>query len=65
MPADHVRLSWAAAAKRNKLYVKQTLSSNRFLNGYNSVLNVTVADESYGTILSNDMSEYVLVKQGE
>ncbi|XP_023121914.1 solute carrier family 15 member 1b [Amphiprion ocellaris] len=36
----------------------------RILNGFNSTLNVTVGDEGFGDIVTNNMSEYIEVAQG-
>ncbi|XP_051799316.1 solute carrier family 15 member 1b [Acanthochromis polyacanthus] len=36
----------------------------RFLNGFNTTLNVTVGDETFGAIVTYNMSEYVAVSQG-
>ncbi|XP_028323840.1 solute carrier family 15 member 1-like [Gouania willdenowi] len=40
-------------------------NSIRFLNGFNSVLNVSVGSQSFGDIITNNMSKYVDIPQGE
>uniref|UniRef100_A0A8C5HFK4 Solute carrier family 15 member 1-like n=1 Tax=Gouania willdenowi TaxID=441366 RepID=A0A8C5HFK4_GOUWI len=46
--------------------INQTLfCSLRFLNGFNSVLNVSVGSQSFGDIITNNMSKYVDIPQGE
>ncbi len=37
----------------------------RFLNGFGSVVNVTVGDQDFGNIVTYNMSKYVAVPQGE
>uniref|UniRef100_A0A3Q3VTC4 Uncharacterized protein n=1 Tax=Mola mola TaxID=94237 RepID=A0A3Q3VTC4_MOLML len=37
----------------------------RIFNGYGSVLNVTVGEQNFEKIVSNNISEYVMVNQGE
>ncbi|XP_056226497.1 solute carrier family 15 member 1b [Seriola aureovittata] len=44
---------------------EQGANAIRFLNGHRSVLNVTVGNEDFGNILTNKMSEYVDVPQGQ
>uniref|UniRef100_A0A3B4TYI7 Solute carrier family 15 member 1 n=2 Tax=Seriola dumerili TaxID=41447 RepID=A0A3B4TYI7_SERDU len=44
---------------------EQGANAVRFLNGHNSVLNVTVGNEDFGNIFINKMSEYVDVPQGQ
>ncbi|KAM7365477.1 hypothetical protein PAMP_016398 [Pampus punctatissimus] len=43
---------------------EQGSNAIRFLNGLNSVVNVTVADLDFGSITSNSVSDYVLVPNG-
>ncbi|XP_049919077.1 solute carrier family 15 member 1-like [Epinephelus moara] len=43
---------------------EQGANDIRFLNGYDSLLNVTVGDQDFGEITTNNMSKYVGVPRG-
>uniref|UniRef100_A0A3Q3MRD6 Solute carrier family 15 member 1 n=1 Tax=Mastacembelus armatus TaxID=205130 RepID=A0A3Q3MRD6_9TELE len=44
---------------------EQGANAMRFLNGFASALNVTVGNQDFGLIVTNNMSDYVAVPQGE
>uniref|UniRef100_A0A3Q4ANE2 Uncharacterized protein n=1 Tax=Mola mola TaxID=94237 RepID=A0A3Q4ANE2_MOLML len=47
------------------LMVSVSSQIGRIFNGYGSVLNVTVGEQNFEKIVSNNISEYVMVNQGE
>uniref|UniRef100_A0A3Q3STI7 Solute carrier family 15 member 1 n=1 Tax=Mastacembelus armatus TaxID=205130 RepID=A0A3Q3STI7_9TELE len=44
---------------------EQGANAMRFLNGFASALNVTVGNQDFGLIVTNNMSDYVAVPQGD